>query len=68
MYATARGILEGKKRLLMEEKEVGGGGGENGEGEKEEKEEGDKMEREGLRDVISGLRECYVHSSGYNDR
>lgn len=77
MYATARGILEGKKRLLREEEEGvlerqkgHGERGENGEGEKEkeEGEEGDKMEREGLRDVISGLCECYVLFSGYSDR
>ncbi|EIM84054.1 cytochrome P450 [Stereum hirsutum FP-91666 SS1] len=65
MYGTARGILEGKKRLLMEEKEVGG---EEGEGEKDkdtgENGEEDKMEREGLRDVISGLLRENQNSKG----
>lgn len=55
MYETARGILEAKKRLLMEEeREIGGGG-------VKEKVVGgvkeDGMEREGLRDIISGLCE-----------
>lgn len=84
MYGTAKGILEGKKRLLTEENDgcalLEGKRG-KGDGEKEQEQEQernlsqggsevkeDKMEREGLRDIISGLCEWSFRLIEVNDR